>query len=87
MRLGDPIVPLAWNADRKWVLRSWDRYFIPKPFARVVLYVGTPIRVSRGAGREEMERKRRELETALDRLAAASDRHFRAPAPRGGEDR
>jgi lysophospholipid acyltransferase (LPLAT)-like uncharacterized protein len=73
---GDPIVPLAWNADRKWVLNSWDRYYVPKPFARIVVYIGEPVRVPPGAGRDEMERKRAELEGVLDRLSERADRHF-----------
>lgn len=78
---GDPIVPVAWNADRKWVLRSWDRYFVPKPFARVVLVFAPPVRVPRGAGRGTLEAKRRELEAALDGVCDRADRHF---APRCG---
>jgi lysophospholipid acyltransferase (LPLAT)-like uncharacterized protein len=80
---GDPIIPLAWNADRKWVLKSWDRYYIPKPFSRVVLYIGAPIRVPPGAGRETLEEKRRELEKALDRLCREADRHFPLPRKAG----
>ena len=80
---GDPIVPLAWNADRKWVLNSWDRYFVPKPFARLVLVIGPPVRVPRGAGKAEMEAARRRLEAALDRVSVQADRHFdrRAAGP------
>ncbi len=80
---GDPIVPLSWNADRKWVLNSWDRYFIPKPFSRLVLYVGTPVRVSRGAGKAEREGARRRLEEALDRLCEEADAHFAEPSCKG----
>lgn len=36
------IVPMSMHADRAWHLRSWDRYAIPKPFARVVVTMGEP---------------------------------------------
>jgi lysophospholipid acyltransferase (LPLAT)-like uncharacterized protein len=29
--------------NRTWVFRSWDRFTLPKPFARVFLYYGEPI--------------------------------------------
>lgn len=73
---GDPIVPLAWNADRKWILESWDRYYLPKPFARMVLYIGKPIRVRPNASREELEAARLALEKALDDLCERADGHF-----------
>jgi lysophospholipid acyltransferase (LPLAT)-like uncharacterized protein len=34
--------------ERAWVLRSWDRFLIPKPFSRVV--VTWPVRVGADAG-------------------------------------
>jgi lysophospholipid acyltransferase (LPLAT)-like uncharacterized protein len=42
---GAPIVPVAVAADRAWRLRSWDRFTIPKPWARLVVTYGDPIRV------------------------------------------
>ncbi len=49
---GFPILPLALVSDRAWRFRSWDRFQVPKPFARVVVVAGEPIRVER-AGLEE----------------------------------
>ena len=39
------IVPVAAVADRAWHLRSWDRFMIPKPFARVTIAYGNPTKV------------------------------------------
>jgi lysophospholipid acyltransferase (LPLAT)-like uncharacterized protein len=41
-RTGAPIVPVAATVSRAWRLRSWDRFVIPKPFARVVVTYGAP---------------------------------------------
>lgn len=50
------ILPVGVSADRAWRLRSWDRFMIPKPFARVTIAYGEPEKVlaadSRGATRE-----------------------------------
>lgn len=39
------IVPIGVTADRAWHLRSWDRFMIPKPFARVTIAYGNPTKV------------------------------------------
>lgn len=40
-----PIVTITAHADRCWRLKSWDRFEIPKPFARVTVLYGEPKRV------------------------------------------
>lgn len=44
-RTGVPIVPIRASASRAWRLRSWDRFLIPKPFARVTVTIGPLTRV------------------------------------------
>jgi lysophospholipid acyltransferase (LPLAT)-like uncharacterized protein len=39
------ILPTVAIADRAWYLRSWDRFMIPKPFARVTIAYGPPTKV------------------------------------------
>ena len=39
------ILPVAASADRAWRLRSWDRFMIPKPFARLTVAYGAPTKV------------------------------------------
>jgi len=41
-RSGAPILPIAASADRAWRLKSWDRFVIPKPFARITVAYGPP---------------------------------------------
>jgi hypothetical protein len=40
------ILPVAVSASRAWHLRSWDRFMIPKPFARLTIAYGTPSKVT-----------------------------------------
>jgi lysophospholipid acyltransferase (LPLAT)-like uncharacterized protein len=51
-RSGVPILPLAAGASRAWRLRSWDRFLIPKPFARVTVVYGEPLAVRAPAARD-----------------------------------
>ena len=44
-RTGLPVIPVATASRRAWVLSSWDRFRVPRPFARVWVAYGEPIRV------------------------------------------
>lgn len=49
-----PIVPLASACDQKWIFtKAWDRYQIPKPFARVGYYIGEPMVIDPSADLEQ----------------------------------
>jgi len=58
-RTGAPLLPIAAHADRAWRLSSWDGFIIPKPFARVTVAYGAPVRVDaespRGAAAQSPE--------------------------------
>jgi lysophospholipid acyltransferase (LPLAT)-like uncharacterized protein len=41
-RAGVPIFPLYCSVSSAWRFNSWDRFMIPKPFARVVVHLGAP---------------------------------------------
>lgn len=41
-KAGVPLLGVRVRADRAWVFRSWDRFVVPKPFARVT-YAYTPL--------------------------------------------
>ncbi|HSC32850.1 MAG TPA: lysophospholipid acyltransferase family protein [Gemmatimonadaceae bacterium] len=51
-RTGAPVVPLGAGASRAWRLSSWDRFLIPKPFARVTIAYGTPTIADAASARE-----------------------------------
>lgn len=44
-RSGAAILPIAAHASSAWRLGSWDRFLIPKPFARVTVAYGNPAEV------------------------------------------
>lgn len=72
-RTGAPMVPTAASASRAWRLRSWDRFMIPKPFARINVAYGEPILMNANSARdatEDTEGVRVAIDGAAD-LAAA----------------
>ncbi|HVC02116.1 MAG TPA: lysophospholipid acyltransferase family protein [Steroidobacteraceae bacterium] len=57
-----PIVPISYAASRAWMFH-WDRFVIPKPFARIAIAIGEPVWVPKvldAAGLEQMQRDMRE---------------------------
>ncbi|HZQ94769.1 MAG TPA: lysophospholipid acyltransferase family protein [Candidatus Sulfotelmatobacter sp.] len=54
--------------DKAWVLDSWDRMMIPRPFSRVLVRVGKLIHVPTDAGDADLERYTAELQATLDRV-------------------
>lgn len=65
-----PLLPMSFSADRYWQLGSWDRLIIPKPFARVVITIGTPITVARG---DDIKASAAALGAQLDALTQDAD--------------
>jgi Kdo2-lipid IVA 3' secondary acyltransferase len=62
---GLSIVPVTWNTNRKFCMKSWDRFQIPLPFARCEMVLNRPIVVPRSASEAEREKLRAELERSL----------------------
>jgi lysophospholipid acyltransferase (LPLAT)-like uncharacterized protein len=71
---GSPVVPFCISANRKWVLRSWDHFQVPKPFSRIVVLIGKPIYVDPGTDREEMQIVEAQIQHSLDELRERGDR-------------
>jgi lysophospholipid acyltransferase (LPLAT)-like uncharacterized protein len=49
---GAPVLPCAAQTTRHWVLRTWDRMVVPKPFGRGVVVCLPTIAVARDAWQE-----------------------------------
>lgn len=39
------IIPMTWTADRFWELNSWDKFCIPKPFAKIQVSFGEAVEI------------------------------------------
>lgn len=72
---GRPIVTLAVAVDRAWRLRSWDRFTIPKPFARLLVTYGDPLPVPPDCDDDRLEAL---VGTLRERLLAAERAGFAA---------
>ncbi|MGB5572339.1 MAG: lysophospholipid acyltransferase family protein [Thermoanaerobaculia bacterium] len=73
---GLPITWISWSTDRAWRFKSWDRFILPKPFARIRYRVEGTVEIDRNAGAEEIEAGRLEIESRLNALTATLDREM-----------
>ena len=65
---GAPMVAFHIALENPWVLNTWDKSMVPKPFSRALLRISRKINVPKDAGDEERERYHAELQAALDRV-------------------
>lgn len=67
--LGWPVVPIALTARPRKELKSWDRFILPAPFAKIGIVSGEPLVVPRRADDETLAK----LCTEVDRRMAAAE--------------
>jgi lysophospholipid acyltransferase (LPLAT)-like uncharacterized protein len=71
---GVPIVPIGCAADRAWYFeKRWDRFMVPKPFARIVVAIGEPVAVSREIALDALEPVRLNVQQRVMSLMEQSE--------------
>ncbi len=74
MKAGIPLRAACYASDRCWRIRSWDRFYIPKPFSRGVLVYGDPVTIAPDTPLEEALAV---AQAAMDAAQATADGFFR----------
>jgi lysophospholipid acyltransferase (LPLAT)-like uncharacterized protein len=62
---GAPVVPINLEYSRCWRLGSWDRFIVPRPFAKVRVLINGPHNVKSTTTPEEFEGERLVLQKAM----------------------
>lgn len=73
---GAPIGAFHLEPEHAWVLHSWDRFLIPKPFTCICVSWAQWTRVPADLGAEELEPRREELNSALERARMRAREYF-----------
>lgn len=71
---GAPIIPVGISASWRYLVRSWDSYMVPLPFARAWFVVGEPIYVPSTLSEVERQSLSEQLELAVNRLECEAER-------------
>jgi len=72
---GVPMTTFHAAVENAWVLKSWDRMMIPKPFSRVLVRVGKLIPVPPDATDEDLGRYNEELQATLERVCEFAEKN------------
>jgi lysophospholipid acyltransferase (LPLAT)-like uncharacterized protein len=62
---GAVVVPVYITSDRAWYFNSWDRFMLPKPFAKVILRFGEMLDLTSGDSDEDFEGHRSRLQNIM----------------------
>ena len=65
---GVPMAVFHIALEKAWILNTWDRSMIPKPFSRALMRVSRKIPVPADADDSQKERLHAELQSALERV-------------------
>jgi lysophospholipid acyltransferase (LPLAT)-like uncharacterized protein len=69
---GAAVVPINMEYSSCWRLKSWDRFILPRPFAKVRVIIGQPHRVRSTSTADDFEAERLRLQ---DAMMALVERH------------
>ena len=73
---GAPIGAFHLEPERAWVMNSWDRFLVPKPFTRIAVSWAQWTRVPSELPPDQFESKREELNAALERARIRALQHL-----------
>jgi len=73
---GAPITAFYVAVQRAWVLNTWDKLVIPKPFSSIYIRVARKILVPADADDAAMEKYQIEMQAALERVTAYAEGQF-----------
>ena len=64
---GVPVSVFHLEPERAWVMKSWDRFLVPKPFTRIVVSWAQSVDVPKDLAPDQYEDIRQKLNEALER--------------------
>ena len=71
-----PVVPIAYAARPAKLLKTWDKFVIPLPFAKVRIAIGEPYFPERKLDDAQMEQAQQELERRLHATFKEAERNL-----------
>ncbi len=61
-----PIVPIAFMPGNEWILPTWDRTRIPKPFSRCITASTVPMHIDRNISPEQFKQAQADIKTVME---------------------
>lgn len=73
-KAGIPLILIGINYSKKYVLNSWDKFQIPKPFSKISVVYSDPIFVNKNLSYDETSNIILECETELKNLQSKAEK-------------
>lgn len=70
---GAPMVAFHIAVEHGWILHTWDRSVIPKPFSRALMRISTQVSVPAHSGEAQREAYLGQLQASLERVRAFAE--------------
>lgn len=67
--------------ERAWILNSWDRMIIPKPFSRACAYFSSPMTVPVDATEEQVSILHQQMQQTLERCRLSAESKLNSKQP------
>ena len=68
-KTGFPVLPIAVNYSSYWEAKSWDKFQIPKPWAKITLELGKPVIIPPDLTDQELKQWQDKLEQLLNEVS------------------
>lgn len=72
-KAGVDLIPMTYSTSRRVLVNSWDRFILPLPFSKGVIMYGEPIRLSKNASEQELNKSLQLLQERLIDISNESD--------------
>ncbi len=76
LKSGAALIPVGISARPRLLIKSWDRFMVPVPFARGIMIFGEPMSIPQGADEEAVEAVRLQLESEMNRLEIEAEQRL-----------
>lgn len=70
---GAEIIPMSFSATNAKLFNSWDRFFLPLPFSKMIYMAAKPITIAPDADEQTIEATRKKIEDDLNALTREAD--------------
>lgn len=70
---GITVQPVSYSVEDRWIIPSWDKMIVPRPFSRGVVVFGEPLHISPDEDRNDA---RVRIQESLIRITEKADAHW-----------
>jgi len=71
------LLPISYAASKYWQLKSWDKFIIPKPFTKIVISVGKPVKVNKTLSEEQLKETCKLMQSILLKLELSAQKELK----------